>query len=62
MAQYNFKMLKYKKRNGVGNSQRTVYFQRTLILLAIFSLGCSESSNIIDTEYAEGYDASIVIN
>ena len=55
-------MLKYKKRNGVGNSQRTVYFQRTLILLAIFSLGCSESSNIIDTEYAEGYDASIVIN
>jgi hypothetical protein len=51
-------VVKYKKRSGMGNSQRTVYFNHILILLTVFLLGCSESSNIIDVKYAEVYDAS----
>jgi hypothetical protein len=52
-------MVKFKKRNRVVNSHRTVHFYHLLILLVVFFLGCSESSNSIGVKYPEGYDAEV---
>ena len=55
-------MKNFKIDNAVVNRARSFNFYLTLILISLFFLGCSESSDPVDPVYIDGYDSEYKLN